>query len=620
MRIFLGALFALVAAACLNPACAQSGAKPPYEIVKSHVDIELQPDGAFAETQEVVYRLLTEAAVQGFRQMVFSYTDGYQQLTVQAAYTLKANGTRNDISQDKMLRGYGASTSPGFEDLKTITVIFPNLEIGDEVAVTILFVQGKPWFPGEFAQNFTFPPSIPVNDALVSISAPASLAVQTDNLGLAESAPETADGKIRRNWTYHNQIVTPEETGAVSPLDTGPRLVLSTFTDQSQIAALYRRMMQGRADVTPAIKSQADAIIAGISDRREQARAIYEWVSKHIGYVNIVLGAGGFVPHPAPEVLQNKYGDCKDHVMLLTALLAAEGIVAQPILIDTSPRFLQPKAASPFVFDHLIAYVPEFQLYLDSTARYAPFGYLPMLDTDKPVINAMTGAAERTPPPSVSQDQVRTTIFATISPTGAADGDTRITARGEPAMGFRALFNLVNGANEAAFLQKFLGPGGSGTLDKGNIDSLAPDYSFSVHFHQENAANMPGPGAMYPNVGFRPIVFTPAVGGDLPLTRTRPYVCPSMDLEEDVTLTYPDGIRFTTIPDAQTVKGEGVFFSEDIERIDHNTLHSVTSFRFEQPHMTCTPDYYMRIRPKLAQILSILRGQIIYRLKSGKEQ
>ena len=73
---------------------------------------------------------------------------------------------------------------------------------------------------------------------------------------------------------------------------------------------------------------------AGERDRRAQARKLYEWVSVNIRYVNIVLGAGGFVPHKAADVLKNGYGDCKDHVMLLEALLAAKGIKSSPVLIE----------------------------------------------------------------------------------------------------------------------------------------------------------------------------------------------------------------------------------------------------------------------------------------------
>lgn len=616
MRVYLLALTALLV--CARPGLAQVASKPsPFEIVKMHVDIDLASDGSFVEKREVTYRLLTDAAVQAMRQMTLSFTEGYQDLKIESAYTLKANGTREDVAAGSMLRGYGATTSPGFEDLKTVQIIFPNLEVGDEIAFTTVFHQVKPWFGSQFAEDFLFSRGVKTQDGMVSITAPSSLPLQMDNLGLEGGQPQITNGETRWIWTYQNNTPAPPETGAVSPYDTGPRLLVSTFSSSAEVATLYRQMIHGTTDVRPEIKAQADSIIAGISDRRLQARAIYEWVSTHIGYVNIVLGAGGFIPHNAPDILRVQYGDCKDHVVLLSALLAAEGIVSQPVLIDARNRFLQAKVASPFVFNHMINFLPEFGIYTDSTARFVPFGSLPGDDADRPVLNIVTGAALRTPVPTADQNTIRTVVKATISTDGSADGDTHVTTTGDPALVYRSLFQLVNASNEADLFHKFLGPAGTGSLDKGNINSMDNTYAFSAHFHQENAANMPGPAAIYVAIGFRPTAFTPLIGGDLPPSRTVPYVCSPMSVQEDLTMKFPDGIVFTSLPDSTTIKAEDVVLSEDVERTDRTTIHAVTSLRATHPSLTCSADYYARVRPKLQEMVKLLSKQIIYRLREG---
>jgi transglutaminase-like putative cysteine protease len=611
--IALGAVFA--AALAVAQTTAQS---PPLELVKFHVDVELEADGSYTETREIVYRLLTEASVQSLRQATMSYTDGYQQLGIQSAYTLKANGTRIDVPQNSILSGYGASSSPGFEDVKTLQVFFPNVEVGDEIAITTVFRQDKPWFPGQFAQDFVFSPLMVTRDGSISITAPASLALQFENLGLEGGDAETADGKIRRTWRYHNDTAVLDESNVVSPLDTGPRLSISTFTGYAQIAEEYRRMMHAKADVTPAVQAQADQLVAGISDRREQARAIYDWVSAHIAYVDIVLGAGGFVPHAAPEILQTKYGDCKDHAVLLESLLAAEGIVSNPILIEATNRYTLPKAPSPFTFNHMINYLPEFKLFVDSTERYAPFGTLPPGDTDKPVLNVMSGQVDHTPAIAADQSKVRAVETVTIARDGTADGDTRVTAYGPGAMAAREVFQLINNSNEGDFFRSVLGPGASATLDKGDIASLSDPYTYDVHFHIANAANMPGPAAISTDIGYKAVGFIPLIGGDLPPARTLPYVCHSFSAEDDLTLIFPAGIKITTVPDSPTIKAEGIALDMEYDRPAPNTLHVLTRLRIDHPGATCDSAYYARVRPKLAQMITALRGQIIYRLRDSK--
>ncbi len=68
-----------------------------------------------------------------------------------------------------------------------------------------------------------------------------------------------------------------------------------------------------------------------------------DWVRKNIRYVAVYVGAGGVVPHSAQAVLDNRYGDCKDHVALLEALLKAVAIESSPALINAGNAYVLPR-------------------------------------------------------------------------------------------------------------------------------------------------------------------------------------------------------------------------------------------------------------------------------------
>jgi transglutaminase-like putative cysteine protease len=111
-------------------------------------------------------------------------------------------------------------------------------------------------------------------------------------------------------------------------------VAVSSLVDYGAMAELYAKLIKPKLDVTPEIQLLADKLTADISDRREQARAIYDWVSTHIRYVGIWLEQGAVEPHAASTVLQAGYGDCKDHAVLFGALLRARGIESEPVLIN----------------------------------------------------------------------------------------------------------------------------------------------------------------------------------------------------------------------------------------------------------------------------------------------
>ena len=58
-----------------------------------------------------------------------------------------------------------------------------------------------------------------------------------------------------------------------------------------------------------------------------------QFVQNKIRYVSLSFGSNAYHPHHPDEVLQNRYGDCKDKSLLLLSLLRAAGIQAWPALV-----------------------------------------------------------------------------------------------------------------------------------------------------------------------------------------------------------------------------------------------------------------------------------------------
>src|SRR5690606_21003711 len=136
-------------------------------------------------------------------------------------------------------------------------------------------------------------------------------------------------------------------------------------------------------------------------------------------YVAVYLGNGGLEPNAADSILGNLYGDCKDHTVILGALLAAKGIASTPVLIGAGGGPTLPQIAVLGRFNHAINYIPEFDLYLDSTSPYARFGQVPASDLGAPVVHAVDGAIARTP----ANDPRVSAYKAESSYTFSANGD-----------------------------------------------------------------------------------------------------------------------------------------------------------------------------------------------------
>jgi transglutaminase-like putative cysteine protease len=597
------------------PAAApQADASPSIEIVKRDVDIEAAPDGKSWEARETRYRPLDSLGVQALQQMTLSYTAGYQYLRIHA-YTLKKDGRKLDVPESSILQGHGATTTPGFEDTRNMTVVFPNLEVGDQAVILADIQQLVPWFPDVFADTEQFSRAVVVKDARIAFTSRGKdSAYHIVASGLDADPPLIQAGKTRHVWHFHNDTPERPEPGAVTEIGNYPSVQITSLDSYADVGRIYADIFRDKSAVTPEISKLSETVTAGIHDRRLQAKALYDWVAAHIQYVNIVLGAGGFQPHEAKDVLKNGYGDCKDHVMLLQALLAARDIKSSAVLIRAaSNEFRLPAAPSPFLFDHLISYIPEFQLYLDSTARYAPFGVLPSSDAGKEVVIVTSGKTAITPVVRAKDASIISDTMLVVNKDGSADGDTKVVASGADAVDMRGMMASLPPDRDAEYFRALLGPGSDGKFQRGNPENLNGDYEYSSHYHQALLANFSGPGALPAALSYKPFSFSQLIGLGLPKTRLRDYVCASGIYQENVTVTLPPGVAVTALPPSKTLTTDGVELHTDYRQVKPDTVHAMVHLKLDRPGPVCKATDYARIRPALSDMVGALLTQILYR-------
>lgn len=193
------------------------------------------------------------------------------------------------------------------------------------------------------------------------------------------------------------------------------------------VAQWYHQLAASQIKAGRNIKELALKLTDGIQSNEDKLKNIYEWVRDHIRYIAVAIDIGGFQPHPAEEVLINRYGDCKDMTTLLCSLAREAGIEANEVLVSTwqngEPDTSLP---SPFQFNHAIAYCPSIGdsgVWLDATAKGCPYHELPWYDQGLPVLVVdKQGTAKLLVTPVTPSDSNRTILDweVTLPPTGAA--------------------------------------------------------------------------------------------------------------------------------------------------------------------------------------------------------
>jgi hypothetical protein len=363
----------------------------------------------------------------------------------------------------------------------------------------------------------------------------------------------TLPNTVSYKFTFSQDKAHPGEESRADLTDFAPNFSASTFKTYADVGTAYQVRAKDKAKVTPAIQTLANELIqkANAQTTLDKVKVLHHWVAQNIRYLGIYVGAGGYVPHDAQSILDNRYGDCKDHVVILEALLAAVGIDSSPALINSSAAYLLPQLPTPGIFDHVITYVPSLNVFLDSTSRFAPVGTLPSGDLDKPVVIAATGALSRTPMTHPSKDRTESRIQMKLTRNGSIEGKSQAKMWGAFEVASRhSQFNYQNKdqANVVNGLLSRFQETGWGEIEKTDPTNFDKAWQVNAVFELDPIVNVPGPSALAIPVGLAPGRMKNLADIVLPKARKFPTYCVSTQHEEWIELAFPKDMKITRVP------------------------------------------------------------------------
>jgi transglutaminase-like putative cysteine protease len=462
---------------------------PAFRLRSFRQDVVVDAQGRAETTMNTAIQLLKLSPTAPPGEMPITYNATLQDIEITDAYTQKADGRKLSVDPANILNQHPQSANlvPIFSDLEQKVIIFPNVEAGDTLVYTEKLRDKKTYLPGQYTYTIVPNPVFEVDDARYSISVPKTLVLHADSKDMNQTVTTEGTETVYR-WSYTNSAPQARPATLVQRPEAQTHFSVSTLANYDDFAHAYAAAVKDKIAVTPAIQNEADLLTIGIRDPREQARALYDWVSQHVRYVGIELGAGGLIPHDADWTLSNQFGDCKDHAVLFASLLKAKNIPAQMVLINAHPRYTLSVVPEISDFDHMIVWLPSFNLYADTTAGTAAFGTLPSVDSGKPVLHVVSSgpAVHQTPVVAPGEltsiykvhmnfdEQRRAHVEMTVTGTGAWATDLRrlgsTMATVPPAQAATTILKLHNF------------PNATGQLTAGPTGGLNSEYSISGNF------------------------------------------------------------------------------------------------------------------------------------------
>ena len=371
--------------------------------------VRVQPSGLASRFQQVVIKVLTARGVDVARRQSISFTPGRQELRVERGRIHKPDGTVVEAWEE----GETSASEPWYRmyyDTHVRTLTFAALQPGDvlevawrldDVAEANLLADSfndlTPIDGGPARCRFDYVLLMPARRPIHANQPPGVTHTEralpgglTEHRWTATAIPRFVGEPRMPGWAELYRFLHVSTFGSWDEVNRYYwGLVKEQLRPGVELRALARGLAEGalRSRGLPPVLPPGGGEALEPGARRAVVAALHAFVVTQIRYVALEFGIHGYKPYAVDQVLERRFGDCKDKASLTAALLASVGIESRLVLLRMNHLGAVPEApASLAVFNHAILRVPSLDLWLDGTADHSGTGDVPSEDRGATVL------------------------------------------------------------------------------------------------------------------------------------------------------------------------------------------------------------------------------------------
>jgi len=396
----------------------------PQVLLLDYMALRLFEDGSSLELIHTVQKAQSDEAVDQLGEV--TVPEGAQVLTLRA---IKPDGRKLE-----------ADSIAGKN-----TVSLPSVAPGDYIELEYLQAKSPAeGFPGGYlGERFYFKSfEIPFHHSQMIVLMPPELQLQLDPRGDAPAPrEELRDGLRVLDFAVDESLPLIEEPNSVAAREFIPSIRLGVKANFASLIDSLRDVLADRALYDPYYESLAKQIVgdAAPSDYRLRAERLYAWVLANIENSSDVFAQSALM-------LRAKSGN---RARVLHYLLGLAGVPAQLGLARSfAGDAHESELADADVYEHLLVLVNagagQAPIWLFTTERWAPFGFLPAVLRNQPALLLEAGAPKvRVSDGLLGPDTRRFAIGGQLNADGSARIDVTETLHGSEAVAWRSQLEQI---------------------------------------------------------------------------------------------------------------------------------------------------------------------------------
>lgn len=327
------------------------------------IDDQVRLLGATQWTHSHVVRVLDEVGGLGTASQIQIQFDPTFQTLILHHIVVVRDGKRIDKLEPnrvELLHRESQLERRIYDGRVTASIVLQDVRVGDQIDIDYSLRGANPVFDGHFVDvTWAISDKGPVAQYQYRLLAPAARKIEYRVGSPTIAAQSKVTAGVRETIFKRSSIPQLQmDPGAPYIAAVTDQIWFSEYADWAAVRSWAQGLFVEPSIESPALDETAAGIGRANQDPSARVLAALKFVQTDIRYFGAELGVNTHKPTAPDKVLAQRFGDCKDKVLLLISLLRRLDIPATPVLVSTGFRTrIGELLPSPLAFDHVIVRV-----------------------------------------------------------------------------------------------------------------------------------------------------------------------------------------------------------------------------------------------------------------------
>lgn len=350
----------------------------PNHVGQNYLLLDRQANIATGETySRRVFQIVSEAGRSDGAQVSINFDPSYQTPTIHHLQLIRGGQVtdRFDPAKVQILQREQDLDRQLYNGERSALIILDDVRVGDIIDLAYTLKGRNPVFGDHFIDLAYLGWAVPVQELRYRVLQPTGRTFAHQIRGDSPGAParRTTEFGEELLWVRRNLPAIEGEDKTPNWHVVYPFLEVSDFGSWASVVEWALPLYALESTTPPLVRETADHLRQSAATPEARALAALRFVQEEVRYLGIEMGPGSHRPSAPEDVLQRRFGDCKDKSRLLVALLRELGLEASPALVNSSLRdSVKLWLPSPYAFDHVIValHLAGRSYLLDPTMSY----------------------------------------------------------------------------------------------------------------------------------------------------------------------------------------------------------------------------------------------------------